>query len=403
MTVKAAGSPVAGLSLLLAVMALAFGPPPLDYPRWWYGNTQPPNVEVVAPSGAQRETVQFPVRLQPADRSAIVAAYVDGQPVQPELWAGAGEGMVIAIDTRSLTDGEHRLEVEAEDRSRQQNRSRAVADFVSDNTPPKVDWELHPTSLAQGRAGLLVVEADEPATLSAELDGQPLQLDGDDRRRWAVVAVDPDARTSLLLLRLAAADLAGNRAVVEGQLSISPTQFERDDVPLPAGLAALAEGLEREAEEEYLRGVYDVWTTPRLWQGAFTRPVTGPVVTDFGSVRTYNSTTAPRRHLGVDIAAPYGSPVVAPNRGRVVVIGDLPVRGHVVVLDHGDGIFTTYAHLSEVLVQPGETVDPGQVLGRVGSTGLSTGPHLHWELWVRGVPVDALSWVELGPYLEAVR
>jgi murein DD-endopeptidase MepM/ murein hydrolase activator NlpD len=84
--------------------------------------------------------------------------------------------------------------------------------------------------------------------------------------------------------------------------------------------------------------------------------------------------------------------VAAPARGVVVFEGKEPARGNVLVLDHGAGVYSTYAHLDRFEVEPGQDVAPGQTLARVGSTGFSTGPHLHWELWVAGSNVDPIDW-----------
>ena len=89
-----------------------------------------------------------------------------------------------------------------------------------------------------------------------------------------------------------------------------------------------------------------------------------------------------------------GTPIYAPAAGKVVYTGTLTVRGNVTVIDHGWGIYTAYAHQSEIQVQVGEMVTPGQLIGLGGQTGRVTGPHLHWEVWVGGVQVDALEWLK---------
>lgn len=116
--------------------------------------------------------------------------------------------------------------------------------------------------------------------------------------------------------------------------------------------------------------------TPTLW------PVRGILTSDFGWRRDPFSW---RRdfHAGVDIAAPYGAPVVAAAAGRVVFTGWEGALGLVVVVDHGDYV-TRYGHLSRVAVQPGQQVDKGQLIAYVGSTGRSTGPHLHYEVYLQG-------------------
>ena len=92
--------------------------------------------------------------------------------------------------------------------------------------------------------------------------------------------------------------------------------------------------------------------------------------------------------------------MLAAAAGRVVFAGEMKVRGNSVIIDHGMGVFTAYHHFSRIDVQQGAMVTPGQQIGAVGETGLVTGPHLHWEVIVRGVEVDGLLWLqgrEIGP------
>ncbi len=128
-----------------------------------------------------------------------------------------------------------------------------------------------------------------------------------------------------------------------------------------------------------------------LWDGPFHLPVRGPVSSPYGVRSVYN-----RRwwghHLGVDFRVPAGQPVRAAQNGVVVLAEPLPLGGNTVILDHGGGVFTAYLHLASTTVQVGQRVRARQVVGTVGSTGLSTAPHLHWGLRVNGVLVDPLAW-----------
>ncbi|HET9630370.1 MAG TPA: M23 family metallopeptidase [Novosphingobium sp.] len=100
---------------------------------------------------------------------------------------------------------------------------------------------------------------------------------------------------------------------------------------------------------------------------------------------------ASRLHAGLDLAAPYGSAVVARSPGLVVAAGWAGGYGNCVVIDHGGGVQTRYGHLSRIAVRVGEHVEPGALLGAVGSTGLSTGPHLHYEVRVNGAAINPLG------------
>jgi len=121
-------------------------------------------------------------------------------------------------------------------------------------------------------------------------------------------------------------------------------------------------------------------------------PLEGPITSPFG-MRVHPVYGKRRMHTGIDIAAPAGTPVRAALGGRVAHAGWAGELGLAVALDHGDGQFTVYGHLSKVLVEAGQTVRTGEVLGLVGSTGTSTGPHLHFAVWEWGRPVDPLKWL----------
>lgn len=139
----------------------------------------------------------------------------------------------------------------------------------------------------------------------------------------------------------------------------------------------------------------------KRWQGPFLRPNAGRVSTSFGVRRYYNGVFATDYyHRGVDYAGSLGSVVVAPAAGRVELVGreaeGFRVHGNTVGIDHGQGVLSIFLHLQNMSVQPGELVRAGQLIGTVGSTGASTGPHLHWGLYVHGVAVDPVPWRYAG-------
>ncbi|AFY59679.1 M23 family metallopeptidase [Synechococcus sp. PCC 6312] len=142
-------------------------------------------------------------------------------------------------------------------------------------------------------------------------------------------------------------------------------------------------------------------TPEKFWQGRFVRPNAGPITTGYGVRRYYNGVFAQDYfHRGLDYAGPTGSPVVAAARGRVALVGrekdGFLIHGNVIGLDHGQGVLTIYLHLSQIRVKVGDLVTAGQPIGTVGNTGASTGPHLHWGLYVAGQSVDPRSWLTQG-------
>ena len=125
--------------------------------------------------------------------------------------------------------------------------------------------------------------------------------------------------------------------------------------------------------------------------GGFVRPAAGPVTSTFGP-RVHPVTEEHRPHAGLDIGAPYGAPVVAARAGVVTFAGDASGYGTTVIVDHGHGLTTLYAHLSAIEVRPGQSLITGERLGAVGATGLATGPHLHVEVRSDGVAQDPGRW-----------
>jgi murein DD-endopeptidase MepM/ murein hydrolase activator NlpD len=139
-------------------------------------------------------------------------------------------------------------------------------------------------------------------------------------------------------------------------------------------------------------------TPDRLWEGLFAYPVPDYLkecfTSFFGNRRSYNSSAYVYFHTGLDFCGSDGAEIYAPAPGVVVLVESLIVRGNATVIDHGWGVYTAYAHQSEILVDVGDRVEVGQLIGRVGSTGRITGPHLHWEVIVGGVQVDPLDWLQ---------
>lgn len=172
-------------------------------------------------------------------------------------------------------------------------------------------------------------------------------------------------------------------------------EWNFDRVTLTGEAAQIdAESIQRERER-----LFALWeqTTPLpMWQAPFRLPIDNylAISSNFGARRSYNGGPFRSYHEGVDFSAYGGTPVTAAAAGTVALAEMLYVRGGAVILDHGLGVYTGYYHMSSVAVTPGEVVQPGQLLGEVGTTGLSTGNHLHWDLLVNGTWVDAAAWLE---------
>ena len=165
---------------------------------------------------------------------------------------------------------------------------------------------------------------------------------------------------------------------------------------LPEDMVVLSPENEARAERDQ-RKMAAIWPVDslRVWKGRFIDPLPGKAVgTPFGVRRIINDIPK-NSHSGVDITADEGDPVKAPNDGVVILVDDQFYSGNSVVLDHGQGIYTMFFHLSKAMVKYGQAVRKGDVIALVGSTGRSTGAHLHWGVRVQGAKVDPLELTKL--------
>lgn len=153
-------------------------------------------------------------------------------------------------------------------------------------------------------------------------------------------------------------------------------------------------------EIKKLAKIFANYSNINPFKQSYTAPLRGPVSSLFGLKRVYNK--QPRDpHSGLDIAGPEGKPISAISEGTVAETGDYFFTGNTVIIDHGMGVFSLYAHLSKILVKPGESVNQGQELGLVGMTGRVTGPHLHWTMVMNQTLVEPLLFVPIRNIVPA--
>lgn len=177
-------------------------------------------------------------------------------------------------------------------------------------------------------------------------------------------------------------------AVYTGSIPVGGSGLAVQHLNLPATTTAVLQDPARAAEDAAVNAAYEV-RTPRAWTQPFIFPSTNRFVTSrFGQPRTYERGGRVSYHYGEDFRAPVGTPLRAMNDGTVLLAGMYPVRGGLVMVDHGEGLHTLFFHMSRVDVRPGDRVTRGQTVGLSGNTGLSGGPHLHLEVRLRGEAID---------------
>jgi murein DD-endopeptidase MepM/ murein hydrolase activator NlpD len=254
-------------------------------------------------------------------------------------------------------------------------------------------------ALQPGEVLLLRAESDKPLDrLRAEAFGRefPMFPESSGLRWTGLVGIDLETAAGRYPLRIRGAGPGGEAVYWEEELLVRAKQFpvrrltvdERFVSPPPEVLTRIRE------EAEKVRAVFAQVTPRRFWSGPFRAPVPGPVISEFGKRSVYNG--QPRSpHAGTDFRAAAGTPVRAPNAGRVALAAELYYSGKTVIVDHGFGLYSYFGHLSAVSVREGAMVAAGDVVGRVGATGLATGPHLHWSVRLAGTRVDPMSLLNL--------
>lgn len=253
--------------------------------------------------------------------------------------------------------------------------------------------DLRPDAVGTGETMLIWVNAPRGSGGTVLFRGASYPLTAEGDVLWAVVGVPASAGPAQETLTVTILDEAG--AVVEERLvDFEVVQAERpiDYLTLDGDLISVltAENAQRELNQRAEQ--FSDFDRVRRWTGFLLVPVDGITTTKFGQARSINNGPVGSHHTGEDISAPLGTPVAASAVARVSWTGEMPIRGNTIILDHGGGVLTGYHHLSTIGVEVGEFVEAGQVIGEIGSTGLSTGPHLHWELTIWGINVDPVQW-----------
>ena len=189
---------------------------------------------------------------------------------------------------------------------------------------------------------------------------------------------------------------AGDTLLAAGNLSVSDGGFDFVDITIPEGPAGLLEDpAPIEAERQRVEAIEAVFTLEKYWSGPWIVPTTGTITSNFGEMRSING-GAYYPHTGNDIANDEGTLVYASADGFVAMAETQYLYGNMIIIDHGVGVFSAYGHLSQFVVTPGQYVLQGDLIGYMGTTGLSSGPHLHWEAIVHDVRVNPRLFTEPG-------
>lgn len=256
---------------------------------------------------------------------------------------------------------------------------------------------IEPLPLVQGSTEVIRARVQEGASLSGKLVDMPLHFFQANGEQVALQGIHALLEPGVYPLLMEATLADGSKQSFEQMLLVTSGNYSSEDIPLND--PSFIDPAVTEPELENIVALTIPATPTRYWTDIFTSPATDPdcFTSRYGTRRTYkiinSDAETPGFHTGLDFCGGEGLQIFAPAPGTVVFAAPLTVRGYATVIDHGWGVYSGFWHQSQILVNVGDTVQQGQVIGVVGGTGRVTGAHLHWDLWVNGIQVNPLNWL----------
>lgn len=254
---------------------------------------------------------------------------------------------------------------------------------------PQLKVTLSPKKVGPGDI-LLVTVSGATGTVEGSFNGKRIFFNPSGHSFKAIVGIDLLSEPGKYNL-----EINSTGATLRRPVKVSKKAYRTQRLKMPKDMVELSPENEARAERESKK-MAAIWPnqTERLWSGNFMNPREGEIGTEFGVKRLMNN--IPKNpHTGVDVVAEEGEEVRAPNNASVALVDEQFFSGNSVVLDHGQGIYSMFFHLSKILVEPGQQVKKGDVIGLVGATGRASGAHLHWGVRVQGARVDPLELIKL--------
>ncbi len=253
---------------------------------------------------------------------------------------------------------------------------------------------IEPLPLEQGSTVELIVETNTPLQLEGELADYPLHFQQIGENKYvAFQGLSAVQEPGLVNFSITGDSEEGRMIDFSQFILVEDINF--GELMLLTVAPETIDEASIEQDDKLIRQYTSVSSPQKYWQENFTYPVDEPWINArYGQERVYNGSYI-YYHTGTDFGVNTSNlNIYAPAPGKVVFAGPTIIRGNYTLIDHGWGIFSGFAHQDQIQVQEGDLVETGQLIGQIGSTGRSTGPHLHWDLWVNGVLVNALDWIE---------
>lgn len=261
--------------------------------------------------------------------------------------------------------------------------------------------EVVPLPVVQGHTAVVRIYTKKPAIITGSLGDKGLTFFQDQANDfyYSLSGLSAIANPGLMPLILKGSFDNGETFSIEQNILLQSGGYRKEVLTVEQ---TTIEQSVIDSENTLIQQIMSTPSPEKLWTGKFRFPVDGALEDDtigfsspFGNRRSYNNGSFNSFHGGLDfrvVLMTFNIYAVAP--GRVVYAGPMAIRGNTTFIDHGQGVYTGYAHQNELKVNAGDLVQAGQIIGSIGSTGRVTGPHLHWDIWVNGNQVDPFDWID---------
>ena len=255
---------------------------------------------------------------------------------------------------------------------------------------------IQPLPMVQGGTAVIRVQTQGNVLAGGMLVDKTLNFFPSNDGQVALQGVHALLEPGVYPLRVEATLPDGSKQSFEQMVLVTSGNYYSEELYVPA---ETVDPIVTEPENQNILAITKPSSPVQFWNGIFTSPAVYPdqYTSRYGTRRTYYGTgtdlTIEGFHTGLDFAGGEGLQIFAPAPGKVVFAAPLTVRGNATIIDHGWGVYSGFWHQSQILVNVGDAVEQGQVIGLVGGTGRVTGAHLHWEVWVNGVQVNPLDWL----------
>ncbi|RUM87029.1 MAG: M23 family peptidase [Thermodesulfatator sp.] len=265
-------------------------------------------------------------------------------------------------------------------------------------TGPGVQWDIKPAYLSQGGICRVILKTEpESRILAVSFGSRNLVLKRlTDNTYMGLIGAGLKEKPGSKTLQVKVIQKGKHAKIVKIPVVIKGKKYPEEHLRVSRKMVEFPPDILKRvlADQKAVKNACSQVTKRIYWDLPFIWPVRSKLLSPFGLRRFFNE--QPRSpHSGVDLRAKTGTPIKAPNNARVALVRNCYLSGNTVVLDHGGGLYTLYAHLSRVDIKNGQEVQKGQVIGLAGATGRATGPHLHWGVSLFGTRVDPAQFMDL--------